>query len=52
MNWYFITIAALSGIGLITTLLNKKTKLKSKIAGAIGYITFMVLIAMAINIGW
>jgi len=52
MNWYFITILILSGLGLIGTLFDKKLKTKKKVAGLIGYIIFMILIALAIRSGW
>jgi uncharacterized membrane protein len=52
MNWYFLTILVLSLIGLITELTKKKSKASQKLAATIGYIVFMVLIALAVRSGW
>ena len=52
MNWWFLIIIILSGIGLIMTFFDKKAKISKRVAGLIGYILYMALIALAINVGW
>ena len=52
MNWWFISIIILSGIGLLTMLFDKKAKISKRLAGIIGYLVYMGLIALAIKSGW